>query len=129
MRIYLHIIKPLLAWFKAKKSVPEAIQFSKWVLPTITYILTLATGLWLGIMIQQPRIRRYQLLTTDAQNREQRIVDSLSIITQIAVKDHTIAIKDETILNLRQQIRSDSIAHLTELQAIRAINIHLAKKR
>ena len=71
MRIYLHIIKPLLAWFKAKKSVPEAIQFPQWVLPTITYILTLATGLWLGIMIQQPRIRRYQLLTTDAQNREQ----------------------------------------------------------
>lgn len=129
MRIYLHIIKPLLAWFQAKTSVPEAIQFPKWVLPTITYILTLATGLWLGIMIQQPRIRRYQLLTTDAQNREQRIADSLRIITQIAVKDHTIAVKDETILNLRQQIRSDSIAHLTELQAIRAINTHLAKKR
>lgn len=127
MRIYLHIIKPLLAWFQAKTSVPEAIQFPKWVLPTITYILTLATGLWLGIMIQQPRIRRYQLLTTDAQNREQRIVDSLRIITQIAVKDHTIAIKDETILNLRQQIRSDSIAHLTELQAIRAINQYLKK--
>ena len=129
MRIYLHIIKPLLAWFQAKTSVPEAIQFPKWVLPTITYILTLATGLWLGIMIQQPRIRRYQLLTTDAQNREQRIADSLRIITQIAVKDHTIAVKDETILNLRQQIRSYSIAHLTELQAIRAINTHLAKKR
>lgn len=129
MRIYLHIIKPLLAWFQTKTSVPEAIQFPKWVLPTITYILTLATGLWLGIMIQQPRIRRYQLLTTDAQNRKQLIADSLRIITQIAVKDHTIALKDETILNLRQQIRSDSIAHLTELQAIRAINIHLAKKR
>lgn len=131
MKIYLHIIRPLLSWFRAKTNPnPETSSTHppKWVLPTITYILTLATGIWLGIMIQQPRIRRYKQLTTTAQNREKALLDSLRSITLLAEKDQEIFSQNETILTLRQKLRADSIAHLTELQAIRAINAHLKKR-
>lgn len=101
----------------------------KYIPPTLTYLLTLFTGIWLGVQIKQRQVWRYQQLAQTTSQREQRLLDSLSTITQLASKDHTISIQDETILNLRQQIRSDSIAHLTELQAIRAINQHLKPKK
>lgn len=101
----------------------------KWILPTLTYLLTLGTGIWLGIVIQKRQIRRYEQLAEQAANREQNLLDSLHFASSIASKDFTIALQDETILNLRQQIRSDSIAHLTELQAIRAINQYLKFKK
>lgn len=103
------------------------INLHKWILPTITYVFTLGTGVWIGTLIQQPRIHRYQQLTATAQNREKALLDSLNAITQLAVKDQEILTQNETILTLRQKLRADSIAHLSELQAIRAINAHLKK--
>lgn len=101
----------------------------KWILPTLTYLLTLGTGIWLGIVIQKRQIHRYQQLAEKAAKREQSLLDSLHHSSSIASKDHTIALQDETILNLRQRLRSDSIAHFTELEAIRAINQYLKSKK
>lgn len=133
MKIYLHIIRPLLNWLQTKTNSTTPVkhhdvQRPSWILPTITYVFTLATGVWIGTLIQQPHIHRYQQLATTAQNREKVLLDSLSAITQLAVKDQQILTQNETILSLRQKLRADSIAHLTELQAIRAINAHLKKR-
>ncbi|WP_273215592.1 hypothetical protein [Runella zeae] len=104
------------------------VKFPKWLLPTFTYLLTLATGVWLGMVIHSRQLNRVQQLAADAALQEQRLRDSLNVATQLAQNANTIALKDETILGLQQRIRSDSIAHLSELQAIRAINAHLRKK-
>lgn len=95
------------------------------IVPVLTYLLTLGTGIWLGVVIQGRQISPYQQLAQQAVKREQSLLDSLRNSSSITSKDHTIALQDETILNLRQRLRSDSIAHLTELQAIRAINQYL----
>lgn len=62
-------------------------------------------------------------------SRHQALLDSLHFAAKIEQKDQQILQKDETILLLSQRIRSDSIAHLTELQAIRAINQHIKPKK
>lgn len=134
MKIYLNIIRPLLSWFRAKTNsaptdAPPDAPRTKWILPTVTYVLTLITGIYLGTLLCHPQLRRYHQLTITAQNREKALLDSLRSITQLAEKDQEISVQNETILTLRQRLRSDSIAHLTELQAIRAINQHLKPKK
>ena len=59
----------------------------------------------------------------------QATLDSLHYAAKIALKDQQILQKDENILLLYQRLRSDSIAHLTELQAIRAINAAIKRNR
>jgi len=105
-----------------QSTTPSRAQF---IVPVLTYLLTLGTGIWLGVVIQGRQISRYQQLAQQAVKREQSLLDSLHNSSSIASKDHTIALQDETILNLRQRLRSDSITHLTELEAIRAINQYL----
>lgn len=61
--------------------------------------------------------------------QHQAVLDSLHYAVKIALKDQQILQKDEEILLLSQRLRSDSIAHLTELQAIRAINATLKRRQ
>lgn len=110
---------PVITFFKSKK----------WILPVITYTLTLTTGLWLGVFISKMELQKAEQLAVAAALREQSLIDSLNYHAQLAQHANTISQKDETILSLRQEIRSDSIAHLSELQAVRAINAHLKSKR
>lgn len=99
-----------------------------WLLPTLTYLLTLATGVWLGMQLKHRQVERYKQLATQTTATQQTLLNSLHQAAIIAQKNQTIALKDEKILSLHQRIRSDSIAHLTDLQAIRAINAHLKPK-
>lgn len=105
------------------------LKFKKWILPVFTYALTLCTGIIIGALVSKMQIHRAQQLDVAAALREQSLLDSLQNATQLAQTANIISQKDETILHLRQQLRSDSIAHLSELEAIRAINAHLKSKR
>ncbi|MCA0229869.1 MAG: hypothetical protein LCH91_05355 [Bacteroidetes bacterium] len=70
---------------------------------------------------------REALLKKNSQH--QAMLDSLHYAAKIAQKDQQILQKDETILLLQQRLRSDSIAHLSELEAIRAINATLRRRQ
>lgn len=61
--------------------------------------------------------------------QHQALLDSLHFSAKISQKDLQILQKDEEILLLSQRIRSDSIAHLTELEAMRAVNAAIKRKR
>ena len=61
--------------------------------------------------------------------QHQALIDSLHFSAKLAQKDQQILQKDEEILLLSQRIRSDSIAHLSELEAMRAINAAIKRKR
>lgn len=70
---------------------------------------------------------RATLLKQNSQH--QALIDSLHFSAKIAQKDQQILQKDEEILLLSQRIRADSIAHLSELEAMRAVNARIKQAR
>ncbi|RAJ94204.1 hypothetical protein LX87_04089 [Larkinella arboricola] len=63
--------------------------------------------------------------------RSQAIMDSIVYEGLLAIKQRELSEKDAQILDLKQKIVSDSIQHLTDLEAVRAINeyIHPGKRK
>jgi hypothetical protein len=57
--------------------------------------------------------------------RNQAILDSIVYEGLLAIKKLEISEKDAQILDLKQKIASDSIQHLTDLQAVRTINQYI----
>ena len=97
----------------------------------VAVIISIAFGYLISHFTGKTDLRACQderelLLRQHRQN--QIIVDSLRFSRQIATKDYQISQKDEEILLLRQRVRSDSLAHLSELEAIRAINQALRRR-
>lgn len=77
--------------------------------------------------LQACQDERAELLKQNSHH--QALLDSLHYAAKIAQKDQKILQKDEEILLLYQRLRSDSIAHLTELQAMRAVNAAIKRNR
>lgn len=76
--------------------------------------------------LQACQDERQVLLRQNSQH--QAVLDSIHYAGAIATKELQILQKDEQILLLRQRLRSDSIAHLSELEAVRAINQALRRR-
>lgn len=57
----------------------------------------------------------------------QAAMDQLKYEGQLAAKDQVINGKNEEILALKQKASSDSILHLSDLEAVRAINQYIQK--
>jgi hypothetical protein len=77
--------------------------------------------------LQACQDERAELLRQNS--RHQATLDSLHYAAQIAQKDQQILQKDEEILLLNQRLRSDSIAHLSQLEAMRAVNARIKQAR
>ncbi|MBO9640534.1 MAG: hypothetical protein J7576_20355 [Siphonobacter aquaeclarae] len=72
------------------------------------------------------RDEREKLLAQHA--RTQAVIDSVRFAAVLASKDKQILQLHETILFERQKAASDSIRHLSELDAIRAINAYISAR-
>jgi type II secretory pathway pseudopilin PulG len=59
----------------------------------------------------------------------QSSLDSVRMAGLLAGKDNQIADYRDSVLQLKTRIASDSIAHLSQLQAIRAINRYILSPR
>lgn len=85
-------------------------------------------GYWLNEgTLQACQDERTELLRQNAAG--QAILDSVKFAGIIAGKDLVISKKDEAILVLQQKIKSDSIAHLSDLDAIWSINDYVENRK
>ena len=101
-------------------------EFSNRVLwEVVAIVISLAIGYLISHFSGKSDLRACQderevLLRQNSHH--QAVLDSLHYSALLANQNNQLLQKDEEILLLSQRLRADSIAHLSELQAMRAIN-------
>lgn len=113
-------------------STPTARELRSHLLgEVVVVVLTFGVGYLVSHCTNQNTLQTCQderAVLLKQHGQHQALLDSLYFSAKLAQKDLQIFQKDEEILLLSQKLRSDSIAHLSELEAMRAVNKALKQR-